>query len=156
MRALTSTNRCSPEPSRECSNIFLTMASARFSCCTTLSRLSRRVFVSSAISLRVLSLRFPPLRASCNSSISSTDTPEKLLTKLSGFLISWAIPAVNWPSEASFCVWTSRSCAVLKSCQLARALLFSLEQTHVLDRDRRLIRVRGDQLDLFVSEWLHF
>ena len=27
-------------------------------------------------------------RACCNSSISSTETPEKLLTKLSGFLIS--------------------------------------------------------------------
>jgi|SRR6516165_9410398 hypothetical protein len=37
--------------------------------------------------------------------------PEKLFTKLRGFLISWAIPAVNWPSVASFWVWTSRSCA---------------------------------------------
>jgi hypothetical protein len=27
--------------------------------------------------------------------MSSTETAEKLLTKLSGFLISWAIPAVN-------------------------------------------------------------
>ena len=33
--------------------------------------------------------------ASCNSSISSVETPEKLLTKLSGFLISWAMPAVS-------------------------------------------------------------
>jgi hypothetical protein len=29
-------------------------------------------------------------------------------------LISCAIPAVNWPSEASFSVWTSRSCALLR------------------------------------------
>ena len=47
--------------------------------------------------------------------MSSTETAEKLLTKLSGFLISWAIPAVSWPSEASFSVWTRRSCAVRKS-----------------------------------------
>ena len=36
-----------------------------------------------------------PFRASCNSSISSAETPEKLLTKLSGFLISCAMPAVS-------------------------------------------------------------
>ena len=52
--ALTSTGRCSPDPSRECSSMFLTMASARLPCCTILSRLSRNVFVSSAISPRVL------------------------------------------------------------------------------------------------------
>ena len=39
----------------------------------------------------------------------------KLLTKLSGFLISCAMPAVSWPSEASFSVWTSRSWAVRSS-----------------------------------------
>ena len=47
--------------------------------------------------------------------MSSTETAEKLLTKLSGFLISCAMPAVSWPSEASFSVWTRRSCAVRKS-----------------------------------------
>jgi len=31
------------------------------------------------------------------------DSAEKLLTKLSGFLISCAMPAVSWPSDASFC-----------------------------------------------------
>ena len=56
-----------------------------------------------------------PASASRNSSISSTDSAEKLLTKLSGFLISWAMPAVSWPSEASFSVCTSRSCAVRRS-----------------------------------------
>ena len=40
--------------------------------------------------------------------------------------------------------------------QLARTLLFSLEQPHVLDGDRCLIRERGDQLYLFMCEWLHF
>src|SRR5215472_2435773 len=40
---------------------------------------------------------------------------EKLMTKLSGFLISWAMPAVSWPSEASFSVWIRRSCAARKS-----------------------------------------
>ena len=36
-----------------------------------------------------------PSGLSCNSSISSAETPEKLLTKLSGFLISCAMPAVS-------------------------------------------------------------
>src|SRR4029077_5211612 len=62
----------------------------------------------------LLSTCTPP-SASRNSSISSTDTAEKLLTKLSGFLISCAIPAVNCPSEASFSVCTRRSWAVRKS-----------------------------------------
>jgi hypothetical protein len=35
--------------------------------------------------------------------------------KIGGFLISCAMPAVNWPSEASFSVCTRRSCAVRKS-----------------------------------------
>src|SRR5258707_490351 len=43
------------------------------------------------------------------------ETAEKLLTKLSGFLISCAMPAVSWPSEASFSVCTRRSCAVRRS-----------------------------------------
>ena len=46
---------------------------------------------------------------------SSRDSAEKLLTKLSGFLISWAMPAVSWPSEASFSDWISRSCALRRS-----------------------------------------
>ena len=40
--------------------------------------------------------------------------------------------------------------------QLARTILFGLEQPYVLDSDRRLIRERGDQLDLLVSEWPQF
>ena len=51
----------------------------------------------------------------------STETAEKLLTKLSGFLISCAMPAVSWPSAAIFCVWTRRSCAVCKSRNAASA-----------------------------------
>src|SRR3954449_7630916 len=47
---------------------------------------------------RLLPVRPSPTSAnssSFNSSRSSTDSPAKLLTKLSGFLISWAIPAVS-------------------------------------------------------------
>jgi hypothetical protein len=40
-----------------------------------------------------------------SSSRRSTDRLAKLLTKFSGFLISWAIPAVSWPSEAIFSAW---------------------------------------------------
>ena len=64
-----------------------------------------------------------PPSASRNSSISSTETAEKLLTKLSGFLISCAMPAVSWPSEASFSVWTRRSWAVRKSFSDVSTLL---------------------------------
>ena len=39
--------------------------------------------------------RLAPASASRNSSISSTEMAEKLLTKLSGFLISCAMPAVS-------------------------------------------------------------
>ena len=54
--------------------------------------------------------------------MSSTETAEKLLTKLSGFLISCAMPAVSWPSEASFSVCTKRSRAVRKSFSEASTL----------------------------------
>ena len=55
------------------------------------------------------------LSVSPSSSTSSRVRAEKLLTKLSGFLISWAMPAVSWPSEASFSDWISRSCALRRS-----------------------------------------
>ena len=80
-----------------------------------LSRLPCNVSAISLISARNLLSRLAPASACRNSSINSTETPEKLLTKLSGFLISCAMPAVSWPSEASFCVCTRRSCVVRKS-----------------------------------------
>ena len=45
--------------------------------------------------------------SSSRSSRSSTESWAKLLTKLSGFLSSWATPAVSCPSEAIFSCWTS-------------------------------------------------
>src|ERR1019366_5861345 len=51
---LRSTGLRSPEPSRECSNIFLTMESPLLPCWTTLSRLPFIIFVSSLVSSRVL------------------------------------------------------------------------------------------------------
>src|SRR5262249_7396220 len=93
--ALMSTSRCSPEPSRECSSMFLTMASARLPCCTTLSRLPCNVSAISLTSARNLLSRLAPASACRNSSINSTETPEKLLTKLSGFLIACAKGAVH-------------------------------------------------------------
>ena len=44
---------------------------------------------------------------SFNSANNSTESPAKLLTKLRGFLISWAMPAVSWPKEAIFSCTTS-------------------------------------------------
>ena len=39
----------------------------------------------------------------------------EIVDEVEGFFISCAIPAVSWPSEASFSVWTSRSCAARSS-----------------------------------------
>jgi len=72
-----------------------TMPSARLPCCTTLSRLLRSIVVISSICFRVLSSTETPFSVSCSSSMSSLETVEKLLTKLSGFLISCAMPAVS-------------------------------------------------------------
>jgi hypothetical protein len=49
----------------------------------------------------------PGAASSFSSSSSSTDSPAKLLTKFSGFLISWAMPAVNWPKE-DLVAWISQ------------------------------------------------
>ena len=102
----------SPDPARECSSMFLTIESARLPCCTTLSRLPASSSINSAVCSS--SCGAEPI-ASFSSSMSSIDSAAKLLTKFSGFLISCAMPAVSWPSEASFSVWISRSCAALSS-----------------------------------------
>ena len=91
--------------------------------------------------------------------MSSTETAEKLLTKLSGFLISCAMPAVSWPSEASFSVCTRRSCAVRKSSSdfassRVRASTLSNSRTFSIAIAAWSAKVR-DQLDLFVSERPH-
>ncbi len=69
----------------------------------------------------------------------SADSVEKLFTKFSGFLISWAMPAVSWPSEASFSVWTRRSarCAnrrarrsfLVRACTSSNSRAFSIAMT---------------------------
>jgi hypothetical protein len=51
--------------------------------------------VSSSIAPRVVPSSAAGLSASLSSSTSSADSAEKLLTKFSGFLISWAMPAVS-------------------------------------------------------------
>src|SRR5215472_2358595 len=153
-----STGRCSPEPSRECKSMFLTMESARLPCCTIFSRLPRSVSISSVISEFIPSSSLTRPIASFSSSRSSPETPEKLLTKLSAFLISWAIPAVSWPSEASFCVHQAvlRRLQFLKRVhQFARARFLAFKQANIFNRNRRLVRERRHQLNLFVGEWPH-
>ena len=65
------------------------------------------------------------------------------------------MPAVSWPSEASFSVCTRRSCAVRKSSsdsdKFPGALLDLFEQPHVLDRDHGLVGKGLDQLDLALA-----
>ena len=88
-----------------------------------------------------------------------TESAEKLLMKLSGFLISCAMPAVSWPSEASFSVWIRRSCAARNSSsdvrQFAGARFNLFEQADILDRDRRLVGECRSELDLLVGERPH-
>ena len=65
--------------------------------------------------------------SSFRSEAISLVTSEKLFTKLSGFLISCAIPAVNSPSDAIFSDWISRSCVERRSssvpCKSSRMLV---------------------------------
>ena len=151
-----STGRCSPEPWRECSSMFLTIESARLPCCTTLSRLPCSI-VDQLVDLGAALVVERRLSSSSrSSSTSSPDSAEKLLTKLSGFLISCAMPAVSWPSEASFSVWISRSCAVRNSSSerdssSVRAWTSS-KRRDVLDRDHRLVGERLDQFNLLLRE----
>ena len=58
--------------------------------------------------------QLPSIRSS-----SSTERAAKLLTKLSGFLISCAMPAVSWPSEAIFSAWIRLAWAVFSSRKAA-------------------------------------
>jgi hypothetical protein len=88
-------------PVRERSRMFLTMLSARRPCWAILSRFPFSVAVRSSIPARrsaaIASLS--GATESCSSSSRSINRSEKLLTKLRGCLISWAIPAVSCPSE---------------------------------------------------------
>ena len=68
--------------------MFLTIELARLPCCTTFSRLPRSMSVNSATSARRSSPTSMVAMICCNSSMRSVETDEKLLTKLSGFLIS--------------------------------------------------------------------
>ena len=73
---------CSPEPSRECSSMFLTVESARLPCCTILPRLSRNVSIKSVISARLLSPESRAFRASRNSSINSMETDREIVDEI--------------------------------------------------------------------------
>ena len=81
--------------------MLLTMLSARLPCSAIFSRLPVSISIVSSISARLSSSSVAIAGAvvSFNSSSSSTDRLAKLLTKLSGFLISWAMPAVSWPER---------------------------------------------------------
>ena len=114
--ALMSAGRCSPEPSRECSSMFLTIEVGALAVLHDLVEIALqhvRELVDLLARLVVDRGRLEHV-VQLVDQLASTAT-EKLLTKLSGFLISWAMPAVSWPSEASFSVWTRRSCAVRRS-----------------------------------------
>ena len=93
---------------------------------------------------------------SFNSSVSSAESAAKLLTKLSGFLISCAMPAVSWPSEASFSVCTSRSCAVRRSSrdcgQVVGALAQLIEKAGILNGDDGLGSEIPHQRNLLIGE----
>jgi len=79
--------------------MLLTMPSARRPCSAIFSRLPVSIPIVSSIPVRLSSSSAPIAGAvvSFNSPSNSTERSAKLLTKFSGFLISWAMPAVNWP-----------------------------------------------------------
>ncbi len=62
------------------------------------------------------------------------------------------MPAVSWPSDASFSDWMRRSCARRRSSSEAasslRARLHLVEQAHVLDRDHGLVGEGLQDFDL--------
>jgi hypothetical protein len=101
--AFKSTLRRSPLLPRECSSMLLTILSARLPCWAIFSRLPVSITIVSSISVRLSwpSVAIAGAAVSFNSSSNSTDSPAKLLTKLSGFLISWAIPASTGPMRPS-------------------------------------------------------
>src|ERR1700716_724958 len=157
--AFMSEGRCSPEPSRECSSMFLTIESARLPCWTIFSKLSFSVCVNSSTSLRVLPSRAAGVSRSFSSSISSAESAAKLLTKLSGFLISWAIPARKLPERGEF---FRRHQPILRSAQFVKrggelfgARLHLVEQANILDGDHGLVGECGDQFDLLVGKGSH-
>src|SRR5260370_88189 len=123
--------------------MFRTIPSARLPCCTIFSRLPRNVSVISPISVRSLPSRDAPRSASCSSLVSSAETAEKLLTKLSGFLISCAIPAVSWPSDAIFSAWIRLACAAFSSRSLVRRRL--------APGQRLLLDLSHDLVDLVID-----
>ena len=93
------------------------MPSARLPCSAIFSRLPVSIAEVSSISARASSssVAIPGAAVSFSSSSSSIDSVAKLLTKLSGFLISCAIPAVSCPSEAIFAEWIILACAAFSS-----------------------------------------
>ena len=70
------------------------------------------------------------------------------------------MPAVSWPSEASFSVWIRRSCAVRSSssdCDSSlRAFLHLLEQAHIPIAITAWSAKVCSKFDLLVAEWMHF
>ena len=84
--------------------MFFTMESARLPCWTTLSRLS-----SFSVACQFFNLsphffakhgRLEAKSFKVHRSAPPTARRNYALTKLSGFLISWAMPAVSWPRDA--------------------------------------------------------
>ena len=102
--------------------MLLTIKSARAPCSPIFLRLPVRVAIMSSISLRTESSGGDggSSRASFSSFRSSTDKLAKLLTKFSGFLISWAIPATSWPSKGQL---LGLHQAVLRRLQVLQCLL---------------------------------
>src|SRR5215467_3025246 len=107
----------SPLEPREWASMLLTMPSARRPCSAILPRLPVSIWTISSISARVSSAS--AATAGCvvsfSSSSNSTERSAKLLTKLSGFLISWAMPAVSLPRAAIFCACKRLACAACNS-----------------------------------------
>ena len=94
-----------------------TIRFARSPCWWMLVRFSSNSLPMSTINWRCSSFNSSPAGgiSSWSSSRISLQPSEKFLTKFNGFLISWATPAVSWPSAASFSRMTIWSWALRRS-----------------------------------------
>ena len=140
--------------------MFLTMASARLPCCTTLSRLPRSMSVSSSICLRVLSSTASVLHGVLQLVDQLAGDGREIVDEIERVL-DLVRDAGGELAERGELLRLHQ--AVLRGAQIlqrlrqfARAGLHAFEQAHILDCNCGLVSERRCQLDLFIGERAHF
>ena len=150
---------CSPEPSRECSSMFLTMESARLPCCTTFSRLPFSSLRQLADFLAHLPIERAGSSISSSSSIKLGRKRREIIDEIERVL-DLVRDAGGELAERGELLGLDqavlRGAQIVERCgQLPGALLHLVEQPHVLDGDHGLVGECRDELDLPFGERLH-